>query len=1155
MNIIYRIVRNATTGKWTVASEFAKGRGKQPSRRAWMVGGLFSLTLAAATGASEPPAQEAPVCMDEQGITVACAAVNAAAIGVFADTDPVNVGQLRGSVQSVADALGGGAGVDAAGVLAAPSYMLGGSTYTNVGSALTGLDARVTSNEEAIANIPNGSRFISAFNGSGTAASTPTGPNSLAVGQGAYAGGNGANAFGTNARAAANGAFAVGAGAQSSSNNASALGYAAVASGGGSTAIGASSRSAAASAVAIGQNATAASVSSTAIGQGSNIAAASTGSVAIGNASTITASATNAVALGTQSRVTAANASALGDQAQATASNAVAIGSASLADRIDSVSFGTVGAERQLVNVADATEATDAVNLGQLRAAASSAAAAFGGGAGVNADGTVSAPSYTVADLATGGDATVDNVGDALVTINSSVLNVDGRLSALSTAIDAGTVGLVQQADASADVTVAAASAGSRVDFSGTAGARVLDGVADGALAAGSQQAVNGSQLQATNAQVLNNTTTIANLQDGLSGATRYVKANGLGDGSDDAQATGLGAIAVGRLATAGTDAVAVGNAAHAQGAASMALGAGASAAGAGSVALGAGSVADRDNAVSVGAGPLIGNGTRQIINVANGTENTDAVSVQQLRPLVSALGGGAALNATTGAVTDPRYSVQGTTHDNVGDALDGVDATLTSLDGRVTTAEGDITTINTVLGNLTGGTAGLVQQTAADAVVTVAAGSGGSSVDFSGTAGARQLKGVADGAATTDAVNVGQLPAAIDGVRGGDTRYFKASGNNDGSDDAVAIGDGAMAAGASAQANGAGSVALGQGAQAQADNSIALGANAIADRANTVAVGAAGAERQITHVADGSEDTDAVNLRQLKAAGLIGDAGQSLDAVVYDQDSHRAQVTFAGAGGTVLANVADGRIGAGSREAVNGGQVAALRDQLQDRIGDIDNRVTHIENNPGTGGGDNPYYDASAAGGSTVVPADAGNVASNGGPATATGQGAVAAGAGANASANGSVALGAGAVADREATVSVGRVGGERQITHVAAGVQGTDAVNVSQLNERMADANAYTDGRMQDMWDNVNDRFDHASRQANRGIAGAAALVQVTPYLPGKTVLNAGMATYRGETALGVGVSRWSDNGRVNVNAGVSAARGDRPIFRVGVGVVLGD
>lgn len=1155
MNIIYRIVWNNALGKWVVASELANGHSKRSARRSVLSCVLASLLLSPAF-AAELPADAGDCRVGELQDLTCNQSQRFAAGSLVADTDPVDVGQLRAATQGVAEALGGGASVDAAGLLTAPSYVLGGAAFNNVGSALVGLDERVTSNEQAIANIPNGSRFISVYENTGTAASVYAGPNSMAVGPSAYASGSSANAFGTAARATSSGALAMGGSANASANNATAIGLKAASSGANTVAIGTNARGTASLSTAIGVSAAVASSTSTAIGYYASVAGSSTNSVAVGANSTVAANATDATAIGTGSRVAAVSSSAFGSQAQATASNAVAIGTGSMADRNDTVSIGSSGGARQLVNVAAATQATDAVNLGQLGAASSSMATALGGGAGVNADGTLSAPSYTVADLANGSDATVDNVGDALGTINSSVLNVDGRVSALSTAIDAGTVGLVQQADPTADVTVAAASAGGRVDFSGSTGARVLDGVADGAVASGSHQAVNGGQLQATNAQVLNNTTNIANLQDGLSGATRYVKTNGRGDDSDNAQATGLGALAVGRLANAGVaDTIAIGTAAQAQGAASIAVGANARATGEGSVALGSDSIADRDNVVSVGAGPLIGNGTRQIINVTNGTENTDAVNVQQLRPVVSALGGGAAINARTGVVTGPRYTVQGTTHNNVGDALGGVDASLTTLDGRVTTTEGDLTTINTVLGSLSDGTAGLVRQTAADAVVTVAAGSGGTRVDFSGTDGARQLKGVADGTDTTDAVNVAQLSAAIDGVRSGDTRYFKASGQGDGSDDAGAAGSGAIAAGASAQANGNGAVALGQGAQAQADNSIALGANSIADRANAVAVGAAGAERQITHVADGSEDTDAVNLRQLKAAGLIGDAGQSLDAVVYDQDSQRAQVTFGGANGTVLANVADGRIGTGSREAVNGGQIAALRDQLQDRIGDIDNRVTHIENNPGAGGSDNPYYDASAGGGNTPVPADGGSLVSDGGEATATGHGAVAAGAGASASADNSVALGAGSLADRENTVSVGRAGGERQLTNVAAGVQGTDAVNVSQLNERMADANAYTDGRVQDMWDNVNDRFDQASRQANRGIAGAAALVQVTPYLPGKTVLNAGMASYRGETALGVGISRWSENGRVNVNAGVSAARGDRPIFRVGVGVVLGD
>lgn len=49
--------------------------------------------------------------MDEHCIQLACAAEGGRAIGVFAETDPVNVGRLRGNVQGVADALGGGAGL------------------------------------------------------------------------------------------------------------------------------------------------------------------------------------------------------------------------------------------------------------------------------------------------------------------------------------------------------------------------------------------------------------------------------------------------------------------------------------------------------------------------------------------------------------------------------------------------------------------------------------------------------------------------------------------------------------------------------------------------------------------------------------------------------------------------------------------------------------------------------------------------------------------------------------------------------------------------------------------------------------------------------------------------------------------------------------
>lgn len=63
-------------------------------------------------------------------------------------------------------------------------------------------------------------------------------------------------------------------------------------------------------------------------------------------------------------------------------------------------------------------------------------------------------------------------------------------------------------------------------------------------------------------------------------------------------------------------------------------------------------------------------------------------------------------------------------------------------------------------------------------------------------------------------------------------------------------------------------SLALGYESEAIAYNSVALGASSLANRPNTVSVGDSDYNlyRQITNVADGTEENDAVNVRQLKA-------------------------------------------------------------------------------------------------------------------------------------------------------------------------------------------------------------------------------------------------------------------------------------------------
>jgi autotransporter adhesin len=150
------------------------------------------------------------------------------------------------------------------------------------------------------------------------------------------------------------------------------------------------------------------------------------------------------------------------------------------------------------------------------------------------------------------------------------------------------------------------------------------------------------------------------------------------------------------------------------------------------------------------------------------------------------------------------------------------------------------------------------------------------------GSSGAeRKVTHVADGSERYDAVNVGQLQNGVNyaidqskaytdtqitNINNGTSGMFQVN-NTQGLAQPSATGANAAAGGAGATAAGSSATALGNGASAQADNSVALGAGSVANRANTVSVGSVGAERQIANVADGSQATDAVNVRQLQAS------------------------------------------------------------------------------------------------------------------------------------------------------------------------------------------------------------------------------------------------------------------------------------------------
>lgn len=505
-----------------------------------------------------------------------------------------------------------------------------------------------------------------------------------------------------------------------------------------------------------------------------------------------------------------------------------------------------------------------------------------------------------------------------------------------------------------------------------------------------------------------------------------------LGGIGGDPSATGAGSIAIGpgakALGETGADnsAIAIGSNAAANGRATVAVGENASvygdrssafgvssnvnanrglALGAdtkvtahGAVALGQGSVADRTNTVSIGNT----GSERQLVNLRAGTRDTDATNLSQLKPVVDALGGDAAVNAD-GTVRGPSYKIDGKSFSNVGGAL-------TNLDGRVNSLRVDVDDLGTRLDN---GTTGLVRQDPASLAISIGADKGGTSVSVAGANGTRALTGLSNG----------------------------------------------------------------------------------------------------------TGDTDAVTVAQLKATGLIDPNGKPLGAIVYD-DLTLGSATLGGVGGTLLNNVKGGLIAAGSMQAVNGGQLFAMEQKFQSSVDSLNSRMTNVEQN-GTG--------------AKPSTGEHGNqLAQLGDGSGATGSNSMALGQNSTASGNNSVALGPNSVADRDDSVSVGSPGHERQITNVKAGTAPTDAVNVQQLNDKIG---------------SVRSDIDHYRRDASGGIASAVAIANLPQAsLAGESMVSIAGGTYSGQSAVAFGLSTATRNGRWVVKA--SGSTNTRGTVAVGAG-----
>ncbi len=784
-----------------------------------------------------------------------------------------------------------------------------------------------------------------------------------------------------------------------------------------------------------------------------------------------------------------------------------------------------------IANGAVSSTSSDAINGSQLYGVSDYIADALGGNAVVNADGSITTPTYAIA----GGS--YSNVGDALEAIDttlddallwdatandgagafsagrgvdntaSKITNVaNGAISATSSdAINGSQLyttnkyiadALGGDAEVNADGTITAPTytianaeynnVGDALDaldenallWDATANngegaynashdgeASIITNVADGNIGEDSTDAINGSQLFNTNMLIQQNSEVINQLAGNTSetyieengAGINYVRTNDTGLTFTDASAAGIGSTAVGYNSVAkGDSSVAMGYNSVAKGDSSVAMGYNSVAKGDSSVAIGQDSYSDVDTGIALGSSSV-----------------------------------------------SSRVIVKGSRDTSVSE--EGVVIGYDTTDGEL-------------LGALSIGDDGKY----------------------------RQIINVADGSEAHDAVTVRQLQNAIGAVATTPTKYYHA---NSTAEDSLAVGEDSLAMGAKTIVNGNAGIGIGLNTLVLADaiNGIAIGSNARANHANSIAmgngsqttrgaqtgytaynmdapqnsvgefsVGSEDGQRQITNVAAGSADTDAVNVGQLK--------------------------------------VTDAQVSQNTQSITN----------LNNQVTNLDTRVTNIENGIGdiVTTGSTKYFKTNT----------------DGVDANAQGKDSVAIGSGSIAAADNSVALGTGSVANEENTISVGSSTNQRRITNVAAGVNATDAVNVSQLKSseaggvrydtkadgsidysnitlgggnggttRISNVSAgvnnndavnyaqlkqsvqetkqYTDQRMVEM----DNKLSKTESKLSGGIASAMAMTGLPQaYTPGASMASIGGGTYNGESAVALGVSMVSANGR---------------------------
>ncbi|WP_299068057.1 YadA-like family protein [uncultured Psychrobacter sp.] len=675
-----------------------------------------------------------------------------------------------------------------------------------------------------------------------------TGTNALAVGSNAIANGDRSTSVGENAKAIGIQASAFGSGAEATARSSLASGFEAKAKGGESVALGVKSNAEGLGATAVGPTANARGENSAALGRRSK--ADGSGAMALGGFSQ--AKSENATAVGFEAEATAVEASAFGHKAKAAMEGATAIGTNAFAKAIDATAVGNkaqagrnsiaLGMNANALNsgtVALGTQSfagqgatvvgtnakasgKDSTALGRFSEANdadsvalgsySKTAAAIGTSSIVLANGTYTfagaVPKGTVSVGSVGAERTVTNVAAGRISDNSTDAINGSQLHATNKAIGdlSGTVIANKtkyysvKSDATGNKNNDGAQGPNSMAMGGNASATGGQAIAIGSGESGQNTVASGQQSIAIGANVVSSgNSSIAIGGDDLDAASADAGAMFTAyTGSSlvetppymvNTESDGAASIAIGAKALSeGALSTAVGVRSSSAGDASSAFGMGSSAVAEGSVALGAGSVANvaggamgydptgssdaaikatqsgaRYGAVSVGNGAEGGN--RQIVNVAAGTNDSDAVNVAQLKGLSGVVNQGLKFDGDTGTpvtrqMGDTLTVKGGATNlsdNNIGVVANDTNKTLTVKLAKDLTGLDSVTTGNTVMSNNDG--------------VTFL---GGSSVQLSDAGlhnGGNQITGVASGGSLTDlndqnnAANIGDIKTAIGDV------------------------------------------------------------------------------------------------------------------------------------------------------------------------------------------------------------------------------------------------------------------------------------------------------------------------------------------------------------------------------------------------------